>query len=183
MRGTLDRLGLAESPLTRRLRYRFVSDLSPQAGRGKAAASSANTASRSRGRIRPSLAPNFPPSSQRAQGMPGARCAPRSRVQNRWKNAHEHTGHTGIDRHSPRNGFNGFLRALPGDRAFLPPSPLRSSLLKNLTPASGRQNHATSPSASCIARQARTQRPPHPAPRFVTLRNAPLRSGTVADIG
>jgi hypothetical protein len=24
-------------------------------------------------------------------------------------------------RHSPRNGFNGFLRALPGDRAFLPP--------------------------------------------------------------
>ena len=26
--------GLAESPLTRRLRYRFVSDLSPQAGRG-----------------------------------------------------------------------------------------------------------------------------------------------------
>ena len=27
-----------------------------------------------------------------------------------------------IARHSPRNGFNGFLRALPGDRAFLPPS-------------------------------------------------------------
>src|ERR1700688_3019486 len=27
--------GLAESPLTRRLRYRFVSDLSPQAGRGE----------------------------------------------------------------------------------------------------------------------------------------------------
>ena len=32
------------------------------------------------------------------------------------------TGHTGITRHSPRNGFNGLLRALPGDRAFLPPS-------------------------------------------------------------
>ena len=26
---------------------------------------------------------------------------------------------------SLRNGFNGFLRALPGDRAFLPPSPAR----------------------------------------------------------
>jgi len=33
-----------------------------------------------------------------------------------------HHGHTGITRHSPRNGFNGLLRALPGDRAFLSPS-------------------------------------------------------------
>ena len=32
-----------------------------------------------------------------------------------------------IIRHSPRNGFNGVLRALPGDRAFLPPSSARSS--------------------------------------------------------
>ena len=32
------------------------------------------------------------------------------------------SGHTGITRHSLRNGFNGFLRALPGDRAFVPPS-------------------------------------------------------------
>ena len=28
----------------------------------------------------------------------------------------------GITRHSLRNGFNGFLRALLGDRALLPPS-------------------------------------------------------------
>jgi hypothetical protein len=34
-----------------------------------------------------------------------------------------HHGHTGNTRHSPRNGFNGFLRALPGDRALLSPSP------------------------------------------------------------
>src|ERR1700682_310300 len=53
-----------------------------------------------------------------------------------------------ITQYSPRNGFNGFLRALPGDRAFLPPSPPRSLLLKNLTPASGRQDHTPSPSAS-----------------------------------
>src|SRR5450759_1655212 len=51
-----------------------------------------------------------------------------------------------ITRHSPRNGFNGFLRALPGDRAFLPPSP--ALLSANLTPASGCQDHTTSPSAS-----------------------------------
>src|SRR5262252_278358 len=30
-----------------------------------------------------------------------------------------------INRHSLRNGFNGFLRALPGDRALLSPSPAR----------------------------------------------------------
>ena len=51
--------------------------------------------------------------------MPGARCA-RSLA---WcvKNTRvSHHGHTGIARHSPRNGFNGFLRALPGDRALSP---------------------------------------------------------------
>src|SRR4030081_3320485 len=45
-----------------------------------------------------------------------------------------------------RNGFNGFLRALPGDRACLPPSPADMFLSKpgradlnsaNLTPAIG----------------------------------------------
>src|SRR6266487_4631728 len=59
---------------------------------------------------------------------------------------HSHHGHTGFTRHSPRNGFNGFLRALPGDQACLTPS--SALLLADLTPASGRQNHTTSPSAS-----------------------------------
>ena len=53
--------------------------------------------------------------------MPGARCA-RSRVCSVESTRVSHHGHTGITRHSPRNGFNGFLRALPGDRALLPPS-------------------------------------------------------------
>src|ERR1700687_5973399 len=48
----------------------------------------------------------------------------------------------------PRAMVYGLFRALPGDRAFLSPSPLRSLLLKNLTPASRRQDHTTSPSAS-----------------------------------
>src|ERR1700682_3412301 len=56
-----------------------------------------------------------------------------------------------------RNGFNGFLRALPGDRALLPPSSADVFLSKpgwadlnsaNLTPASGRQDHTTSPYAA-----------------------------------
>ena len=69
-----------------------------------------------------------------------------------------------IARHSPRNGFNGFLRALPGDRACLPPSPAKLPLA-NLTPASRRQDHTTSPSASRRPRLWRRPRPPHPAPR------------------
>ena len=47
--------------------------------------------------------------------MPGAWCA-RSRA---WSAVNTHVslhGHTGNTRHSPRDGFNGFLRALPGDR-------------------------------------------------------------------
>src|SRR6266567_4563567 len=62
-----------------------------------------------------------------------------------------------------RNGFNGFLRALPGDRALLPPSPTDMFLSKpgwadsntaNLTPASGvrttrlRRTHDARESAS-----------------------------------
>jgi hypothetical protein len=45
----------------------------------------------------------------------------------------------------PAQWFYGLLRALPGDRAFLPPSP--ADVTANLTPASGRQDHTTSPSA------------------------------------
>jgi len=40
----------------------------------------------------------------------------------------------------------GLLHALPGDRALLPPS-LRGSSPQSLAPASGRQDHTTSPSA------------------------------------
>ena len=79
------------------------------------------------------------------QGMPGADAPAAARVLVVSTRVSHH-GHTGITRHSPRNGFNGFLRALLGDRAFLPPSP--ALLSANLTPASGRQDHTTSPSAS-----------------------------------
>jgi hypothetical protein len=79
--------------------------------------------------------------------MPGARCA-RSLACKSRKHASKSPRSHRLTRHSPRNGFNGFLRALPGDRACLPPSSPRSLLLKNLMPASGHQDHTTSPSAS-----------------------------------
>src|ERR1700681_3259896 len=95
-----------------------------------------------------------------------------------------------------RNGFNGFLRALPGDRAFCHRR-LRTNVLSapgradptsaTLTPASGRQDHTTSPYAAApfvsspfdcsqifrpalhhVARLT-LPRPPHPTPRFVTI--------------
>src|SRR6476660_7105895 len=56
-------------------------------------------------------------------------------------------------------------------------------IIVNLTPASGRQDHTTSPYASLAVRprasstRRRDPRPPHPAPTFVTMANAPL-SGT-----
>jgi hypothetical protein len=112
----------------------------------------------------------------RAPGAPAAACAvvESTRV--------SHHGHTGNTRHSPRNGFNGFLRTLPGDRACLPPSSPRSLLLKNLTPASGCQDHTTSPSASAplVLRRHRVHRIPHPT--FVTTRTPLLWDGMAESI-
>ena len=46
----------------------------------------------------------------------------------------------------PAQWFYGLFRALPGDRACLPPSSVARSAT-NLAPASGRQDHTISPSA------------------------------------
>jgi len=85
-------------------------------------------------------------------GNAGRAMRPQPCVRNDKAHKHSHHGHTGITRHSPHNGFNGLLRALPGDRAFLPPSPARSSLT-SLTSASGCQDHTTSPSAAGALRR------------------------------
>jgi hypothetical protein len=112
--------------------------------------------------------------------MPGARCT-RSRacsVGSTRVSHHGYTGSPGIPAHS---GFNGLFRALPGDRAFLPPSSLRSLLLENLTPASGCQDHTTSPSASsALVRSAiRVHRIP---PRVRDDRDTPLEWDETAAI-
>ena len=68
------------------------------------------------------------------------------------------------------NGFNGFLRALSGDRAFLPPSPV--TMLSHrpcLMPASRHQDHTTSPSAVGALVWQSHPRPPHPASTSVTI--------------
>jgi hypothetical protein len=108
----------------------------------------ADTASRSRGLNMPEVCQKFPyPLDRRAQGIPGARCT-RGLVCKVHKETHTSIQVQRRQSGIPRAMVYGLSRALPGDRAFLPPSPLRSLLLKNLTPASGRQDHTTSPSAS-----------------------------------
>src|SRR2546429_8904601 len=71
---------------------------------------------------------------------------PQPRMQNKKAYEHSHHGHTGLTRHSQRNGFNGFLRALPSDRAFLPLSSADRST--DFVPAAGHKDHTPSPSAA-----------------------------------
>jgi hypothetical protein len=68
--------------------------------------------------------------------MPDARCT-RSLVRKGRKHTSSHHRSAENSRHSLRDGFNGLYRALPGDRACLPPSPLRSLLLKRLDASIG----------------------------------------------
>jgi hypothetical protein len=87
---------------------------------------------------------------------------------------------TGKPKHSGTpcaNGFNGFLRALSGDRALLSPSLVDCSA--NLTPASRHQDHTTSPSASgaFVSRAVRVHRIPRSTSVTIAIRPS-IRGGT-----
>jgi hypothetical protein len=90
-----------------------------------------------------------------------------------------------IIRHSLRDGFNGVLRA-PRGPGFL--APVARDHLASLTPASGCQDHTTSPSASATFvrtnRRARDQSVHRiPASRSVTIgRHVPLHRGGMAGV-
>jgi hypothetical protein len=86
-------------------------------------------------------APNKGRGECRAHGAPAVSCA---RVEGRTHTSRH--GRTGITRHSRTQWAYGLYRALPGDRALLPPSP--ALLGANLTPASGRQDHTVLPYAT-----------------------------------
>src|ERR1700747_1024207 len=104
--------------------------------------------------------------------MPGARCA-RSRACSVVNTRVSHHGHTGITRHSPRDGFNGFLRALPGEPGFLATVAYGSSSdkLDISVGISGPHDFAV---RETHARQARVSRPSHPAPNVRDDRETPL---------
>src|SRR5256885_1450481 len=123
---------------------------------------------RSRGMFCPRFSNSFAPLKREGAGNAGCALHPRSRVPKCVKKAHTSIQGSGNTPTSPAQWLYGLLRALPGERAFLPPSPLRRLLLKNLAPASRRQDHTTSPYAlafsSGVKKRLTPKRPPHPAP-------------------
>jgi hypothetical protein len=61
-----------------------------------------------------------PPQRKEGAGNAGRSDSARSLVcETKKAHKHSHHGHAENTRHSPRNGFNGFLRALPGESGFL----------------------------------------------------------------
>ena len=121
--------------------------------------------------IRPSCASTFRPDirGRRECRAPVAPAALRAKIKSTQASHH---GHTGDIRHSPRNGFNGFLRGLPGEPGLLPPWP--AAIATGLIPASGYQDATTSPSTtrafvSCACRVHRIS-----CPTFCDDRETPL---------
>ena len=113
--------------------------------------------------------------------MPVLRSHPQSCV--RMKKAHKQSHHRHAERSDiPCATVYGLLRALPGDRALLPPS-LRRTIPPNLTPASGRQDHTTSPSASAsfVFEASSVHRIPHST--FVTIAKRPSYRARDAQTG
>jgi hypothetical protein len=86
--------------------------------------------------------------------MPGALCT-RSPCAKGSKHTVVATVAPGSPGIPARNGFNGFLRALLGDRLVVTIAGVMRSIITNLTPAPGRQDHTTSPSAICAVRLLR----------------------------
>ena len=141
----------------------------------------ANTASHSRRLFRARFGLLVPPSHIRGRRECRAPDAPDSRVCRGSGWTHTRCQVTPESPGIPRAMVYGLLRALPGDRAFLPPSPARiaSRELDASVGASGPHDFAV----RIRRRRLRHHpRPPHPAPRFVTLRNAPEWGGTAGDI-
>src|SRR6266446_3093131 len=110
--------------------------------------------------------------------MPGAQCTRSLACEIDKAHERSHHRYTGVNPAFPAQWFYGLLRALPGDQACLTPSSREN--LRDLTPASGRQNDTTWPYASAsfvrlaFARALTLPRPSHPAPNVRDDREAPL---------
>jgi hypothetical protein len=146
------------------------------------ARSSAAMASRSRRASRASFADVPSPGDQRAQGMPGARCA-RSLVCEIKKHTSKSPRSRRIRPAFPAQWFYGLYRALPGDRACLPPSPrgMTSAKLDASVGASGPHDFAVREAKRVRQRAACVHRIPRST--SVTIAKRPSRGGgTAGDI-
>ena len=90
----------------------------------------------------------LPLSKKRAQGRPGARCTRGLACQMRTQKRTRAYRFSGSIPAFPAQWLYGLLRALPGERLFCHRRRARMNL-RNLTPAPRRQDHTTSPYASC----------------------------------
>ena len=91
--------------------------------------------------------------------------------------AHALSGHTGITRHSPRNGFTAYnaLSPVTGFLATVIPEKLASQELDASVGASGPHDFAV----RNLRRSSKAPlRPPHPAPNVRDDRDTPLSRGT-----
>jgi hypothetical protein len=95
------------------------------------------------------------PSKEREQGRTGARCTRDLVCKSSEENAHEHTGSAEAVRPSLRNGFTAYFALSPVTGFLATVARVMRSIIANLTPASGRQDHTTSPSTSRAIRQKR----------------------------
>src|SRR5665213_2754056 len=107
-------------------------------------------------------------------GRPGARCALSPRVQRVVVDAHALAGHTGITRHSPRNGLR-IMACSPWCTGFLA-TIARGGFTANLTPASRSRDHTHFPSASGALVKS-TLRVHHSPPRVVDVAQRPSQWG------
>ena len=152
MRGTLHAPNSRRDPLTRNSSVARISTSPRKRGEVDRAANpiqfsknKERVRSHSRGEERPSFSSELPSSNQRAQGRraPAGTHGPRA--------AKKHAAEPQVQPKSsglPCAMVLRLIRDLPGDRALLPPSPARcGSIFADLAPASGRQDHTTSPSA------------------------------------
>ena len=116
----------------------------------------------------PELCSSSPSKIKRAQGRPGGRLHPVAYAQERVARG------ALTDRFSrdipafPARWFTAYF-ALSSVNQRLPPSPCGSSHPQGLAPAWARQDHTTSPSASVPLVYRHSPRPPHSAPRVVTI--------------
>jgi hypothetical protein len=110
---------------------------------------------------------------RRERGMPGAHRA-RSlacKIESTRVSHHGHAGSSGIPRATVLTGCSA-LSLVTG--LVCHHRPQEALLLEDLTPASGRQDHTSSPSARQRSRQPRRPRPSHPCPTFVTIAKRPF---------
>jgi hypothetical protein len=116
------------------------------------------------------------PSENEGAGKAGCPLHPQPRVQVIKAHERSHYRFTGNTRPSLRNGFNGFLRALPGDRALLSPSPAEYlpptwHQRRGVRTTRLRRPQKHRPSAQGLRSMLCVHRIPHPT--FVTIAKRP----------